>query len=59
MSQMWTRVEYKLPPDGVLVDTISPGGIQQPLIYSSGLFFLEDSDVYVWYTPEFWKKIEG
>ncbi len=51
----WTRVEDKLPPDGVVVDTISPGGMEQPLKRNGALWFFDDDSMYVYYTPEFWR----
>lgn len=55
---MWIRVEDSLPTPGEVVQTISPGGIEQELKYdSSGLWFVPSGDMYVYYTPQFWKRM--
>lgn len=51
----YTRVDEALPPEGVVVDTISPGGIQQPLKRSGRLWFHPDGVMYVYYVPMLWR----
>lgn len=56
MDSTWTRVERELPPEGVVVETISPGGIPQNMWRKGRLWFPDDgSGVYVYYEPEFWR----
>lgn len=57
MAENWTRVAVKPPPQGVMVDTISPGGLEQTLQLISGLWFDEHRTMYVYYVPEFWRHI--
>lgn len=55
---MWTRVSSKVPSPGEVVKTISPGGMEQELMYdSSGLWFHPDGKMYVYYVPEWWKRM--
>ena len=54
----WTRVDSGvLPPKGVVVDTISPGGLAARLKRIDGLWFFEDDSMYVYYVPEFWRHV--
>ena len=41
---------------GTLVQTISPGGIRQPLRRQGRLWFVPDGSIYVYYTPMFWRR---
>lgn len=52
----WTPVSQSLPPEGVVVDTISPGGLQQQLKRKGSLWFFPDGSTYVYYTPQFWRE---
>jgi hypothetical protein len=53
----WTRVDQQLPPKGVVVDTISPGGVENKLKLMDGLWFFADASMYVYYVPEFWRHV--
>ena len=53
---VWNLVSDSLPDEGVIVETISEGGIQQSLKRVGGLWFFPDSSMYVYYTPKFWKE---
>jgi hypothetical protein len=56
----WHRTELELPPEGEVVETISPqGGQHARLSRSGGLWFLEDGSMYVYYTPLVWKRIDS
>lgn len=57
MADDWTRVDQKLPPKGLVVDTISPGGLSSRLKLIDGLWFFEDGSMYVYYVPEFWRRV--
>ena len=55
---MWTRTSDRLPPAGEVVKTISEGGMEQELKYDdSGLWFVPDGSMYIYYTPMFWKRM--
>lgn len=57
---LWTRCDDELPPTGLVVDTLSPGGIQQPLKRggnNGALWFVPDGSTYVYYIPEFWRRL--
>ena len=52
----WTRTDRELPREGSKVVWISPGGIEEHGTYIGGAVWMPDgSDVYVYYTPEFWR----
>lgn len=53
----WNRVDQKLPAKGVVVDTISPGGLESKLMLIDGLWFFPDGSMYVYYVPEFWRSV--
>lgn len=53
----WQRTDNTLPVSGEIVKTISPGGYETELLYSDGLWFFTDKSMYVYYTPEFWKRM--
>lgn len=57
MSTQWTPCTSNLPPDDVVVDTISEGGIQQHLKRSGRLWFVPDGTMYAYYTPTHWRFI--
>ncbi len=54
----YKRVDQELPPEGELVDTISPGGVAQQIRRKGGLWFFADMSMYVYFTPEFWRPLE-
>jgi hypothetical protein len=56
---LWTRTSDKLPPEGVVVETLSEGGIQSLLKRSGRLWFTPDGGMYVYYTPFMWRMGEG
>jgi len=58
MTEHWTMTEEKLPPAGVVVDTIAPRGTAQQLKRSGRLWFFPDDSMYVYYTPTMWRQIE-
>ena len=53
----WVHTVNKLPPEGVLVDTISEGGISQQMTFKSNLWWT--GDTYVYYVPRLWRHING
>lgn len=55
MAEAWNRVDKTLPPHGVVVDTISPGGMESELKLIDGLWFFPDGSMFVYYVPEFWR----
>ena len=59
MVERWTIIEgaINLPEDGVVVDTISPNGLQQTLKRSGNLWFVPDGSMYVYYSPMMWKYV--
>ena len=52
----WKNTQKELPPEGVIVETISPGGLQQTLKRQGRLWFHADGGMYVYYTPLFWRE---
>ena len=61
--QSWKYTERELPPRGEVVMTESPGGIQQTLKLhtqeGSGLWFVPDGVMYVYYTPNKWRHLNN
>ncbi|WP_433673757.1 hypothetical protein [Microbacterium gorillae] len=56
MSEQWTRTSTSLPAEGVVVDTIGPAGVAQPLKRMGSLWFFADGSMYVYYTPAYWRQ---
>jgi hypothetical protein len=61
MTKQWRPVvvDADVPPDGEVVDTFSPSGIQQQLKRRKRLWFTPDGEMYVDYVPAFWHPIKG
>lgn len=55
MSDQWARTDTVEAPEGVVVETLSAGGIQTELKRLGNLWFLPDNSMYVYYTPMFWR----
>lgn len=55
----WKHTRKELPPEGILVDTISQGGMEQKLKRQGNLWFVKSGDMHVYYTPEKWRYILG
>ncbi len=52
--EQWNSVEREPPPENVVVDTMSPGGIRQTLKRVKNLWLVPDGSIYVYYTPILW-----
>lgn len=58
-NTQWTPVAVDtLPPEGEVVEVITPGGDQRTLLRSGNLWFLPDRSMYVYFTPVFWRFTE-
>ena len=59
-SRYWTRTAERLPPDGVIVDTMISdiGGERnhQQLKRQGRLWFFPDGSMYVYYLPTHWSE---
>jgi hypothetical protein len=55
----WKRTIDALPLEGVVVTTISAGGLEQDLQRQGPLWFFPDGSMYVYYQVEFWREREG
>lgn len=53
-NTVWARTAEAMPPEGIVVDTISPGGLQQPLKLVGRLWYIPDGTTYVYYDPIMW-----
>lgn len=51
----YTLTETRLPEEGRLCETISPGGLEQTLKRQGNLWFAPDGSMYVYYTPIMWR----
>ncbi len=58
MSADWTEVSQSVPPNGVVVDTVSPNGLQQKLKRIDNLWFSPDGAIYMYYTPARWRHVD-
>lgn len=57
---MWRRVEFELPPEGLVVETCIDDGKGErrqlaKLKRQGNLWFLPDGSMYVYYTPTLWR----
>lgn len=59
MAEVWKDTAKEPPPENVLVDTFSPGGLQQALKRVGRLWCVPDGSMYVYYTPQFWRPLEA
>lgn len=57
--QAWKKTDRELPPEGQVVDTLSDGGVQQPLKRLGQLWFQPDGSMYVYYHVLFWSPLSG
>lgn len=60
-ERIWERTDSRLPPDGVVVDTMISdiGGERnrQQLKRKGRLWFFPDDSMYVYYTPTHWSEL--
>jgi hypothetical protein len=56
VSEDWTPTVEKLPPEGLVVETMDSGGHVQPLKRSGRLWFFPDGSMYVYYVPGYWRE---
>lgn len=54
----FNKTEDKLPENGVVVETIGPGGCVQDLKREGGLWWVPDGSMYVYYVPVMWRDKE-
>lgn len=59
MAEVWKDVAKEPPPGNTVVDTFSPGGLQQELQRIGRLWFFPDGSMYVYYTPQYWRPVES
>jgi hypothetical protein len=57
-TKLWNRVATTLAPEGKVVMTMSPGGIETSLKRQGNLWFHPDGGMYVYYTPSHWREME-
>ena len=55
----WKQTAQELPPENVVVSTISPAsGMEQTLKREGNLWWAPDGSMYVYYTPSMWRFLE-
>lgn len=54
----WIDAKEELPPEGVVVETISESGNPGELKRSGNLWFLPDGGMYVYYGVKWWRYRE-
>jgi len=52
----WYKPSEKLPPNGVVVNTMNSHGQVTQLKRSDRLWFVPDGSMYVYYEPTFWQE---
>lgn len=57
MNMTWNRTSDVLPPEGVVVDTISESGLEQSLVRKGSLWFFPDMSMYVYYRVIMWRQV--
>ena len=57
MSQ-WIDESKKLPREGVVVETMSEGQLEQNLMLKGDVWYLANGIDCVYYTPIFWRPIQ-
>jgi hypothetical protein len=55
----WTRITLEMPPDGVLVDTLTLDGRRMRLKWKGRLWRLPGGTHYPCYTPYYWRLATG
>jgi len=56
--QPWIKVaEGSLPEHQKVVEVLSPGGERSQLRFDSGMWWLPDGSMYVYFTPTHWREI--
>lgn len=53
---MWYKTTDVVPPDKTMIEVFHKGE-QFRLWFDSGLFFLEDKSMYIYYLPEYWRSL--
>ena len=56
-SNQWKSCRDNPPPEGQLVRTLSPGGLEQNLKREGGMYFGKDG-CYVYYDPQYWQPLD-
>lgn len=59
VGRTWTRTEAGTPFDGEIVEVITPNGAQCLMVYKNGLWFLKDSNMYVYFRPLMWRYVDS
>lgn len=52
----YTPCAERFPPERVVVETVSPGGLVQDLQRIGRLWFFPDGSAYVYYEPAMWRE---
>lgn len=59
-SDNWIPTSKQLPERNQKIEWISPSGLQQRGEFAGGgIWFPEGSTMCVYYTPQFWRPIQG
>jgi hypothetical protein len=51
----WTPTDEGMPPDGVVVEAITPGGEYLRLKWQNRLWLRADGSAYLYFTPAWWR----
>lgn len=55
--ESWVLVSEELPPEGVEIEVVNGDRVER-LVYDSGLWWLSDRSMYVYYVPKLWRLIQ-
>lgn len=58
-NRHWTPTTCLLPPEGLVVETMSPQGLVQDLKRQGRLWFVPDGSMYVYYDIAYWRARPG
>jgi hypothetical protein len=53
----WTPTDKGMPPEGVVVEAITPGGEYLRLKWQNRLWQYTDGSAYLYFTPTWWRQV--
>lgn len=58
MQYRWNNTNLKLPDENRLVKVLDKAGDEVLMRYYKTLWFVDGTDIYVYYTPDYWRYVE-
>ena len=53
----WTPIDERMPPEGLVVDVVTPHGQRLRLKWQGRLWRFPDQSHYLFYTPLYWRPL--